>query len=248
MAGIGKHYSTTARGVVQGPSLVVGLLELLGRRCPLPPLLYRQQAVAEAQGVPFQSKVDLVVGAIQGLIPVPGTKTHLLIDTWYTCHRLWRAALQRHFAITGGIRVNRWLRLPDPLHSECKRKVRLSAYLAELEPEDFVMVPWRGRLVAAHLVRTFIYKLGACQVLVAKEYPESPVATARCWATSDLKADVSRVASYAAQRWDIETWIEDAKGLGAWITTCLPRPMRWCGSAIWWPVATCIWMRYGLPW
>lgn len=213
MAGIGKHYSSSAKEVVEGHSLVVGLLELLGRRCPLPPMLYRQKAVAEAEGVPFQSKVDLVVKAVQDLTPVPGTKTHILVDTWYTCHRLWRAALKRNFTITGGIRVNRWLRLPDPLHPGCQRKVRLSAYLTELGSQDFVMVPWRGHLVAAHLVRTFVYKLGACQVLVVKETEAALPETARCWATSDLDADVVTVAGYAAQRWDIETWIEDAKGL-----------------------------------
>ena len=213
MAAIGQHYSTTAGHPVQGHSLVVGLLEVVGRRCPLPPMLYRQKAVAQAEGVPFQSKVDLVVSAITSLVPVPGTRTHILVDAWYTCRRVWHAALRRNFHITGGLKSNRWLRLPDPLRPGCQRKVRLSRYLAELTPEDFVMVPWRGRLVAAHLVRTFVYKLGACQVLVVKETIDAPPEKARYWATSDLEADVVTVAGYAAQRWDIETFIEDAKGL-----------------------------------
>jgi hypothetical protein len=176
-------------------------------------MLYRQKEVAEAEGVPFQSKVDLVVEAVEALTPIPGTRTHILVDAWYTCYRLWRACLERSFAITGGLKVNRWLRLPDPQQPGHWRKVRLSSYLAQLESQDFVMVPWRGRLVAAHLVRTFVYKLGACQVLVVKESPQAPGEKGRCWATSDLKAEVATVASYAAQRWDIETFIEDAKGL-----------------------------------
>jgi hypothetical protein len=154
-----------------------------------------------------------VIAAIKVLVPVPGTSTHILVDSWYTCRRLWRTALARGFAITGGIKRNRWLRLPDPQQPGGHRKVRLSHYLKELAPEDFVIVPWRGRQVAVHLVRTFIYKLGACQVLVVKEHPDAPPESARCWASSDLQADVVRVASYAAQRWDIETWIEDAKGV-----------------------------------
>jgi hypothetical protein len=213
MAGVGWHYSSTAGQVVEGHNLVVGLLEVLGRRCPLPPMFYRQQAVAQVEGVTFLSKVDLVIAAIEELVPIPGTSTHVLVDSWYTCHRLWRTALGRGFAITGGLKANRWLRLPDPAHPGCWRKVRLSQYLRELAPEDFVTVPWRGRQMAAHLVRTFVYKLGACQVLVVKKHPEAPPESARCWASSDLHADVVTVASYAAQRWDIETWIEDAKGL-----------------------------------
>ena len=47
--------------------------------------------------------------------------------------------------------------------------------------------------------------------MVIKENPQA--APARSWATSDLEADVATVASYAAQRWDIETWIEDTKEL-----------------------------------
>lgn len=213
MEGVGHHYSTTAGGIVTGHSLVVGLLELLGRRCPMPPMLYRQKEVAEAEGVPFQSKVDLVVEAVEALTPLPGARTHVLVDSWYTCHRLWRACLKRSFAITGGLKVNRWLRLADPQQPGRWQKVRLSSYIAQLEPRDFTLVPWRGRLVAAHLVRTLVYKLGACQVLVVKESIEAPGEKGRCWATSDLKAEVVTVASYAAQRWDIETFIEDAKGL-----------------------------------
>jgi hypothetical protein len=176
-------------------------------------MLYRQKSVAQAEGVPFLSKVELVVEGIQSLVPVPGSLTHVLVDAWYTCRAVWQAALRRGFLITGGLRVNRQLRLPDPERPGCYRKVRLSSYIAELTPQDFVMVPWRGRLVAAHLVRTFVYKLGACQVLIVKETPQTPPQEARCFATSDLEADVDTFAFYASKRWDIETWIEDAKGL-----------------------------------
>lgn len=211
MKGVGRHYSSSANKPIESHGLVVGLLTLLGRRCPLPPMLYRQRAVAQAEGVPFHSKIELVVKAIDRLVSVPDTLTHVLVDAWYTCRPVWRAALRRGFLITGGIRVNRVLRLPDPNRPGCHRKVRLGSYIQELKPQDFVLVSWRGRLVAAHLVRTFVYKLGAAQVLVVKENPEAP--TARCFATSDLEADVLTVASYASQRWDIETWIEDAKEL-----------------------------------
>jgi Transposase DDE domain len=213
MQGVGRHYSATAGRPVHAHSLVVGVLSVLGRRCPLPPMLYRQRSVAEAEGTPFQSKIELVVKAIGSLVPVPGALPHVLVDAWYTCRPVWRAALGRGFLITGGIRVNRHLRLPDPRRPGCHRKVRLSSYVQELRPQDFVLVRWRGRLVAGHLVRTFVYKLGACQVLVVKERPDAYPETARCFATSDQKADVATVAFYASQRWDIETWIEDAKGL-----------------------------------
>lgn len=210
MAGVGRHYSSTEKRVVQGHSLVAGLLVLLGRRCPLLLRLYRPKTVAVQEGVPFKSKVDLVVEAVGELEAIPGTQLHVLVDAWYTSHRLWRAALGRGYAITGGLRVNRWLRLGQ---MGKWHRVRLSDYVAGLLPQDFVLVPWRGHWMAAHLIRTFVYHLGACQVLVVKESPDTPPKKARCWATSDLEADVATVASYAAQRWDIETWFADSKGL-----------------------------------
>jgi len=203
-------------------------------------MLYRQQEVAQAQGVPFQSKVDLVVEAVRALTPVPGTRTHVLVDSWYTCYRLWRACLERDFAITGGLKVNRWLRLPDPQQPGQWRKVRLSSYITQLEPQDFTLVPWRGRLVAARLVRTLVYKLGACQVLVVKESPEAPPESARCWATSDLQADV---ASYAAQRWDMRPSSRMARGCWGWTTTRSPPLRVCCASATWCVAAICTWMR-----
>jgi DDE superfamily endonuclease len=213
MEGVGRHYSTTAKGLVAGHSLFAGLWFVLGRRCPLPPRLYRQRAVAEAEGAPFRSKVDLAVEAVAALVPLPGTQTHVLVDAWYTCRRLWRAATARGFAITGGLKANRWLRLADPNAPGKHRRVRLSAYVAGLAPTDFAEVEWRGKRVAAHLVRTFVYKLGACQVLVVKASADAPPSTARCWATSDLTGDVATVAAYAATRWEVETYIEDGKEL-----------------------------------
>lgn len=210
MQGVGRHYSTTERKVVQGHSLVAGLLVVLGRRCPLVLRLYRQKGVAEAQGRPYCSKVELVTQAIRDFTPLPGTVTHVLVDAWYTCRAVWHAAAARGFLFTGGLRTNRWLRLPGP---QGWRKVRLSAYVAGLQAQDFVPVVWRGQPMVAHLVRTYVYHLGACQVLVVKEHSEAAADTARCYVTSDLHADAATVAGYAAQRWDIETWFEDTKRL-----------------------------------
>ena len=58
MEGLGLHHSTTQDKRVRGHSLVESLYVLLGRRCPLAPQLYRQQAVCTAEGVPFASKID----------------------------------------------------------------------------------------------------------------------------------------------------------------------------------------------
>jgi len=81
VGGLGRHYAGSEKRVVYGHCLFTGLCVLLGRRCPLEPQLYRQRAVCEGEGVPFRSKVDLAVEAMEHFQPVPGTHTHLLIDS-----------------------------------------------------------------------------------------------------------------------------------------------------------------------
>ena len=81
MEGLGRHHSTTEDKRVRGHSLVESLYVLLGRRCPLAPQLYRQQAVCEAEGVPFASKIDLMETVIRTFEPVTGAVTHVLLDT-----------------------------------------------------------------------------------------------------------------------------------------------------------------------
>lgn len=60
----------------------------LGRRCPLPPQLYRTKGTCEKEDVPFQSKIDLADAGIQDLVSVAREHVHGLVDAWYTFQRL----------------------------------------------------------------------------------------------------------------------------------------------------------------
>ncbi len=214
MQGLGRHYSGSAKTTVPGHSLFTSLYVLLGRRCPLAPQLYRQQAVCARENVPFSSKVDLAVELIRTFAPVAGTRTHVLIDSWYTCRRLWRAAVGRGWAITGGLKANRQMRVEVPGPGRVYRS--LADYAAQLTDADFQEVAWphddgSSRLVYAHLLRTFVRKLGACQVLIVRERLDQPLTEVRYWATSELTADLTTVVGWVAQRWAIEQFIADVK-------------------------------------
>lgn len=82
MEGLGQHHSSTEGKRVRGHSLVQGLYVLLGRSCPLAPQLYRQQSVCKKEGVPFASKIALMIECIRTFEPVAGTLTHVLLDSW----------------------------------------------------------------------------------------------------------------------------------------------------------------------
>ena len=217
MGGLGRHYSTTAGKRVVGHSLVQGLYVVAGRRCPLPPQLYRQQAVCAAEGAPFRSKVTIVADLLRTFEPAAETQTHVLLDSWYGAKALWRAARERGYLITSGLKANRSLRVPDPEAPQGWRWQRLDEYAAGLSDDAYTAVTWPtqegGRTVYAHVLQTRVRKLYRCQVLVVRESLDAPVAQARYWASSDLAADLPTLVGHAAARWEVEVLFGDAKEL-----------------------------------
>src|SRR5215210_3540575 len=217
MEGLGCHYSTTAGRPVVGHSLVQGLYVLCGRRCPLAPRLYRHQAVCAAEGVPFHSKIDLLVDLIGRFTPVAGTQTHVLVDSWYSAKAVWQAARARGFLITSGLKANRSLRVADPAAPSGWRWQALPEYAAGLADAAYTAVTWPtqtgGRTVYVHVVQTRVRKLYRCQVVIVRESLSAPLSQARYWASSDLTADVATLIGHIAARWEIEVMFGDAKAV-----------------------------------
>lgn len=216
MAGLGRHHSTTAGTRVVGHSLVQALYVVEGRHCPLDPQLYRQKVVCEAEGVPFQSKIELMAEQIWTFKPLAGTRTHVLLDSWYAAKCLWKAARQRGFLITTGLKSNRCLRLEDPEAAKGWRWQNLSAYAAGLRAADFQQVTWPSqgeepRQVWVHVVKTRVRKLYRCQVIIVRESLEAPLKETRYFASSDLAADVATLVGHLAARWRVEVLFADGK-------------------------------------
>jgi len=218
MEGVGLHHSTTASRRVRGHSLVQGLYKVEGRSCPLLPLLYRQQAACAAEDVPFQSKVALMEQMIRTFEPTPGTRTHVLLDTWYSAKSIWKAARERNFQITTGLKKNRSLRVPDPEAERGWRWQTLADYAAELSPADYQQVRWpkqeeEEHTVYVHVVSTCVRKGYRCQVIIVRESLTAPLSQTRFWASSDLDADLATLIGHVATRWQVEVLFADAKEL-----------------------------------
>ncbi len=213
MEGLGQHHSTTEDRRLPGHSMVEGLYVLLGQRCPLVPQVYRQQAVCEQEGVPFQSKIELMEATIRSFEPVTGTRTHVLLDSWYCAKCLWRAARARDFEITTGLKSNRWLRIEDATEPRGWRWQRLSDYAASLDKSAYVERKWPrgGKTVYVHVVTTQVRKLYRSQVVIVRQSLDAPLSQARYWASSDLDAEAPTLLAHIATRWDIEVLFGDGK-------------------------------------
>ncbi len=169
--------------------------------------------VCAAQGIAFSSKIDLMEHRIRTFEPVAGTLTHVLLDTWYSAKRLWRAARERGFLITTGLKSNRWLRVEDPTAPAGWAWQQLSDYTAKLSASDYVRIKWpKGDdEVYVHVITTRVRKLYLCQVVIVRQSLDAPLSQARDFASSDLQADLSTLLVHSATRWEIEVLFGDSK-------------------------------------
>jgi hypothetical protein len=148
-------------------------------------------------------------------VPLPGTVTHVLLDTWYTAKAIWKAARKRGFLITSGLKGNRWLRIEAESAPNGWRWQRLDAYAASLLPSAYTPVLWPspegGHYVYAHVIDTRVRKRYRCQVVIVRDSLAAPITQARFWAASDLEADLATLIHHMAMRWQIEVLFADAK-------------------------------------
>lgn len=216
MQGLGKHYSTTHEKPVTGHSLVQCLYTALGRSCPLEPLLYQQKKTAEKEDIPFISKIDLMIQQIQNFIPPSGTITHILLDSWYSAKKIWKAARDRGFHITTGLRCNRSLRIPCENDPKGWKWQKLSDYVASLPKSSYQLCSKPRnpeQKVWVHVIDTRVKKLYRCKLVIVRKDLDDPVSKARFWASSDLSADVQMLLTHISMRWEIEVFFSDAKEL-----------------------------------
>ena len=218
MGGLGQHYANSERRVVNGHCLFTGLYVLLGQRCPLPAMMYRQKAVCQQEGVAFQSKIDMAVSQIEGFDPTVDTHTHVLIDSWYHCKRVRKAAQKRDWDVSGGLKSNRVMRL---IAADGSREwLELSAYATRLDHHDWQEVTWPseqgGKTMYAHLVKTWVRKLGPTLLLITCHNPDEPLKSVRYWGSTVLNLQPQALVDILAIRWNIETFFEyDKDWLGS---------------------------------
>ena len=206
MGGLGQHYSNTDRSVVTGHCLFTGLYVLLGQRCPLEAQMYRQQAVCQQEGVLFQSKIDMAVSQIENFEPVAGTHTHVLIDSWYHCKQVRRAAQKRGWEVSGGLKSNRVMRRIGA--DDSREWLPLSEYAAGLGRDDWQEVVWPsdqgGQKLYAHLIQTWIRKLGPTLLLVTCHNLDEPLKSVRYFGSTIIDLKAQELVNILAVRWEIE--------------------------------------------
>jgi len=181
----------------------------------LEPQLNCQKAVCEQEGVDFRSKIDMAVAEVETFQAVAGTHTHVLVDIWFHCKRLRKAAQKRNWDLSGGLKSNRVMRLMYPDGS--REWLPLATYAAQLDQDAWQEVTWPseqgGQQMYAHVIQTWIRKFGPTLVLITCHDPDQPLKSVRYWGSTLLDLTAQALVDILAQRWQIETFFEYAKDL-----------------------------------
>lgn len=177
--------------------------------------MYCQQRICEQEKQPFQSKVEMAVEEIEQFEPVAGTKTHVLIDSWYHFRQLRRAAQKRGWQVSGGLKSNRWMRRIRP-DVNCEW-LKLSDYAAGLSRDEWGELVWPSQegeqRLYGHLVTTWVRKLGPTLLLITCHDLDAPPKTRRFWGSTVTDLEAQALVDILAIRWQVETFFEYEKDL-----------------------------------
>ena len=95
--------------------------------------------------------------------------------------------------------------------------MKLSAYAAGLTREAWVEVTWSsaegGQKVYAHLVPTWIRKLGPTLLLITCHDLDAPLKSVRYWGSTIMDLDAQEMVGLLAVRWEVEIFFEYEKDL-----------------------------------
>ena len=123
---------------------------------------------------------------------------------------------KRHWDLTGGLKNNRHHSSggqPGHRHLANGQRICRQPDRRGFSGGDLAQPGTVGKTVYAHLLRTRVKKLGACQVLIIREKQNDPNSSTRFFATTRLKDSVEQVVDAAAKRWTVETLFADFKEL-----------------------------------
>jgi hypothetical protein len=139
----------------------------------------------------------------------------MLIDSWYHCKQVRRAARKRGWEDSGGLKSNRVMRR---ITTDGNREwLKLSEYAAGLGRDDWQEVVWPsdqgGQKMYAHLTLTWIRKLGPTLLLITCHNLDEPLKSVCYFGSTVLDLEAQALVDILAVRWDIETFFEYDKDL-----------------------------------
>ncbi|MEW6524387.1 MAG: transposase [Bacillota bacterium] len=208
MAGLGWHYSHADQQQVWGHSLVTALYVIAGYAYPVGALLYQSQRACSQSGSKFRFKLALAAQLIAEFTPVPGTRTVVLLDSWYASSTLIQVALDRRCEVVCAVKSHRVLR--ECAHAPYAQGISLAELATRTGmPDHLVTVnhrTYRVRQVDGNLRARVVISAAPSHgtSFYAHFHPEQE-------AVSTL--DAQGLLNHYSHGWPVETFHRNAKQL-----------------------------------
>lgn len=206
MEGVDYHYSHSAGRTVLGHVWVTAHLIVLGQSYPVSWKLYLRQATCEAMGFSFASKLELAQAILREFVPLPGTQTYVLTDSWYPSQKILNTCQELGFYLISAVKSDRKFKAAG--HD---LQVQQWMQMLSREVSDFVTVSatgyeiWShtGRLSSGHRVKLVINRV------IGQERWRYLIST-------DLALTPQTIISYYLIRWEVENFYRVAKQSLGW--------------------------------
>jgi len=158
----GYHYDSSEGRIVWGHNLVTTHYVNGDAENPVRLALYAKREACLREGRTFKTKIQLACEQVEAFTPPAATRTVVVFDSWYFCHRLVEAVRARGWDWATQAEANRIV-----YHKGQRMNV---TQLAEGLPErGFRKVRVRGEALTLHGLMVWMPRLGAVRLVVSKE-------------------------------------------------------------------------------
>ena len=150
------------------------------------------------------AKIDMAVQLLDAL-PETGAPVIALMDSWYTCQRLWEKGVEKGITMIGALKSNRIL-YPDG------KRCPASEYALSLPNGQYHLVKVGGHEYWVHRYEGALNGIGHAAVLLS--YPKNAFGKGqalRLFLCSDSSFSDEEILSHYTRRWKIEVMFKQHK-------------------------------------
>lgn len=194
----GYHFSHSAGKSVWGHQVVQLMMKSGDRAYPYESQLFCKEKTA--------SKIQLALDMI-ARVPSFIQRVYLLCDSWYTSQKLIEATLSKRIHLIGALKTNRML-YPQGVRMQAKE------FAAYIETNDTGSVTVGSETYRVYRYEGALNDIENAVVLLCwnKKDPMKPKHM-RCFLSTDTELTTETILSYYSQRWCIETYFKQVKGM-----------------------------------
>ena len=196
--GLNFHFSHLDGKTKWSHQVVSSHYSIDGFSLPMNYTLYLRKDYCKEHGLEFKSKIDIAIDQINDFQPIPGTKTYLLTDVWYTSQRVIEAALKKGIHTIGAIKRNRII-YPKGI------RIPIAGFLRYICESDLDTVTVDGKLYDVYRYEGKVGKIDNAVVVMCWEGGYDKQDKPFCILCTDVELEDSKIIAYYLVRWDIET-------------------------------------------